>query len=324
MTNLQCVFFQKEPVKKTRRLHSNCKAHCAIFCTRSEVVDNNHHQRSGTGSSRAPGRSKMQLVNRIIEAVNLPLSPKYLRVTAILIAIYKVLTAHVFLFVMLLGLAHAEEMSTILQMSIADQKDGEYIWTTSEQEESINEWRFKSAEKLASVTLCVLYIGTTVATIYVLSCLGLLIGTLRNRHEFFIPWMVVDFFGTLAIGSVVLACGCNDSTYQYVAEWEYWGFCTIMFIFNATVWCVIRLFYKNLVHMTKLREVAIVAIPCPAAVPPTANGACTNTTTNTSTTTNTGKCPNGIPHHYRKENMHLSDGGLKHILFDANEANYLV
>ena len=46
-----------------------------------------------------------------------------------------------------------------------------------------------------------------------------------------------------------------------------------MFIFNATVWCVIRLFYKNLVHMTKLREVAIVAIPCPAAVPPTANGA---------------------------------------------------
>uniref|UniRef100_A0A182PRH8 Uncharacterized protein n=1 Tax=Anopheles epiroticus TaxID=199890 RepID=A0A182PRH8_9DIPT len=256
----------------------------------------------------------MQLVNRIIEAINLPLTPKYLRVTVILIAIYKVLTAHVFLFVMLLGLAHAEEMSTILQMSIADQKDSEYIWTTSEHEESINEWRFKSAEKLASVTLCVLYIGTTVATIYVLSCLGLLIGTLRNRHEFFIPWMVVDFFGTLAITSLVLACGCNDSTYQYVTEWEYWLFCTTMFIFNATVWCVIRMFYKNLVHMTKLREVAIVAIPCPAAP---AAGAGENGGVGP-------KCPNGIPHHYRKENMHLSDGGLKHILFDANEANYLV
>lgn len=69
------------------------------------------------------------------------------------------LTAHVFLFVMLLGLAHAEEMSTILQMSIADQKDGEYIWTTSEQEESINEWRFKSAEKLASGRLSVFFLG---------------------------------------------------------------------------------------------------------------------------------------------------------------------
>uniref|UniRef100_A0A182YAS6 Uncharacterized protein n=1 Tax=Anopheles stephensi TaxID=30069 RepID=A0A182YAS6_ANOST len=254
----------------------------------------------------------MYVINRVVETIMMPLSPKYLRVTAILIAIYKVLTAHVFLFVMLLGLAHAEEMSTILQMSIADQKDSEYIWTTSEQEESINEWRFKSAEKLASVTLCMLYIGTTVATIYVLSCLGLLIGTLRNRHEFFIPWMVVDFLGTLAIGSVVLACGCNESTYQYVTKWEYWGFCAIMVIFNVTVWTVIRQFYKNLVHMTKLREVAIVAIPCPAA--PTATGA----------TSAKGKSGTTVPYHYRKENMHLSDGGLKHILFDANEANYLV
>ncbi|XP_049288361.1 uncharacterized protein LOC125766433 [Anopheles funestus] len=260
----------------------------------------------------------MYVINRVIEAINMPLSPKYLRVTAILIAIYKVLTAHVFLFVMLLGLAHAEEMSTILQMSIAEQKC-EFFSMTDEQGEMVNEWRFRSAEKLASATLCILYIGTTVATIYVLSCLGLLIGTLRNRHEFFIPWMVVDFFGTLAIGSVVLACGCNDSTFKYVAKWEYWGFCMIMIIFNVTVWGVIRLFYKNLVHMTKLREVAIVAIPCPAAP--------------ASTGTDTANCPsskgkNGLPvappYHYRKENMHLSDGGLKHILFDANEANYLV
>uniref|UniRef100_A0A182SRG1 Uncharacterized protein n=1 Tax=Anopheles maculatus TaxID=74869 RepID=A0A182SRG1_9DIPT len=286
----------------------------------------------------------MYVVNRVIETIMMPLSPKYLRVTAILIAIYKVLTAHVFLFVMLLGLAHAEEMSTILQMSIADQKDSEYIWTTSEQEESINEWRFKSAERLASgkirvvktrrqpfmcyakrdgfsfaVTLCMLYIGTTVATIYVLSCLGLLIGTLRNRHEFFIPWMVVNFFGTLAIGSVVLACGCNESTYQYVAKWEYWGFCAIMIIFNVTVWGVIRQFYKNLVHMTKLREVAIVAIPCPAA--PASTGTDSGTCASSKCKTGTPVPP---PYHYRKENMHLSDGGLKHILFDANEANYLV
>uniref|UniRef100_A0A182LS20 Uncharacterized protein n=1 Tax=Anopheles culicifacies TaxID=139723 RepID=A0A182LS20_9DIPT len=260
----------------------------------------------------------MNIINRVIETMSVPLAPKYLRVTAILIAIYKVLTAHVFLFVMLLGLAHAEEMSTILQMSIAEQ-ECEYYATTNEQGESINGWRFRSAEKLASVTLCILYIGTTVATIYVLSCLGLLIGTLRNRHEFFVPWMVVDFLGTLAIGSIVMACGCNDSTYQYVAKWEYWGFCFVMFVFNGTVWGVIRLFYKNLVHMTKLREVAIVAIPCPAAPP--ANGTEKGTCP-------ASKCKNGLaappPYHYRKENMHLSDGGLKHILFDANEANYLV
>ncbi|XP_058115939.1 uncharacterized protein LOC131288311 [Anopheles ziemanni] len=258
----------------------------------------------------------MYFIDRIIEIVTVPVSPKYLRVSAILIAIYKVLVAHVLLFVMLLGLAHAEEMSTILQMSIADQKDSEYIWTTSEQEESINEWRFKSAEKLASVTLCMLYIGTTLATIYVLSCLGLLIGTLRNRHEFFIPWMVVDFFGTLVSASIMLAVAYNKSTYCFVSKWQYWAFCAVTTAFNVIIWLVIRTFYKNLVHMTKLREVAIVAIPCPA---------------NTPGATVRCKSSNGLagpspppPYHNRKENMHLSDGGLKHVLFDANEANYLV
>ncbi|XP_049531699.1 uncharacterized protein LOC125949054 [Anopheles darlingi] len=257
----------------------------------------------------------MYLINRVRDIVTVPVSPKYLRISAILIAIYKVLVAHVLLFVMLLGLAHAEEMSTILQMSIADQKDSEYIWTTSEQEEAINEWRFKSAEKLASVTLCMLYIGTTLATIYVLSCLGLLIGTLRNRHEFFIPWMVVDFFGTLVSASIMLAVAYNKSTYQFVSKWQYWAFCAVTTAFNIVIWLVIRMFYKNLVHMTKLREVAIVAIPCPATSLPPSTGAVSS------------KTANGLarpPYHYRRENMHLSDGGLKHILFDANEANYLV
>ncbi|XP_058059339.1 uncharacterized protein LOC131210151 [Anopheles bellator] len=260
----------------------------------------------------------MYYVNRIREIVTTPVSPKYLRVSAILIAIYKVLVAHVLLFVTLLGLAHAEEMSTILQMSIADQKDSEYIWTTSEQEESINEWRFKSAEKLASVTLCMLYIATTMATIYVLSCLGLLIGTLRNRHEFFIPWMVVDFFGTLVSASIMLAVAYNKSAFCFVAKWQYWAFCAVSTAFNIVVWLIIRMFYKNLVHMTKLREVAIVAIPCPVANVPLAaahDGAVC------SKTANAVAIP---PYHYRRENMHLSDGGLKHILFDANEANYLV
>ncbi|XP_053679776.1 uncharacterized protein LOC128730722 [Anopheles nili] len=256
----------------------------------------------------------MYIIDRIREFGALPVSPKYLRVTAILIAIYKVLVAHVFLFVMLLGLAHAEEMSTILQMSIADQKDAECIWTTDEQGESINAWRFKSAEKLTSVTLCMLYIGTTLATIYVLSCLGLLIGTLRNRHEFFIPWMVVDFFVTVATGSIVMATGYNQTSWeQYITSWQYWGFCGVMVAFNTVIWMVIRTFYKNLAHMTKLREVAIVAIPCPAAP--------LNASTPGRGSTGGLAAP---PYHFRKENMHLSDGGLKHILFDANEANYLV
>lgn len=69
-----------------------------------------------------------------------------------------------------------------------------------------------------------LYVGTTLATIYVLSCLGLLIGTLRNRHEFFIPWMVVDFFGTLISASVMIAVGYNKVAYYGIGQWQYCEF----------------------------------------------------------------------------------------------------
>ncbi|XP_058451418.1 uncharacterized protein LOC131430435 [Malaya genurostris] len=244
----------------------------------------------------------MHLINKIRDIVMVPVTPKYLRISTILIAIYKVLIAHILLFIMLLGLAHAEEMSAILGADIADQKEREeYIFLpTNARGETMNQLRFKSAANLASVTLCMLYIGTTLATIYVFSCLGLLIGTLRNRHEFFIPWMVVDLFGTLISASIMIAVGYNKVAYCVIGKWQYWGFCVVMIAFNLVIWMVVRMFYKNLAHMTKLREVAVVAIPCPSP----------------------GSKP--VPYHYRKENMHLSDGGLKHILFDANEANYLV
>ncbi|KAL1380065.1 hypothetical protein pipiens_014474 [Culex pipiens pipiens] len=258
----------------------------------------------------------MRLIDKVRQMVLVPVSPKYLRISSILIAIYKVLVAHVLLFIMLLGLAHAEEMSTILGADIADQKEREeYVYIpTNAKGETMNQMRFKSAANLASVTLCMLYIGTTLATIYVLSCLGLLIGTLRNRHEFFIPWMVVDFFGTLISASVMIAVGYNKMAYCVIGKWQYWGFCAVMVAFNVVVWLVVRMFYKNLVHMTKLREVAVVAIPYPS--PGTAAGA---------TAANGGKNPSSaVPYHYRRENMHLSDGGLKHMLLDSNEANYLV
>ncbi|XP_055544264.1 uncharacterized protein LOC129729597 [Wyeomyia smithii] len=244
----------------------------------------------------------MHLFDKVREIVMVPVSPKYLRISTILIAIYKVLVAHILLFIMLLGLAHAEEMTAILGADIADQKEREeYVYLpTNAKGETMNQLRFKSAANLASVTFCMLYIGTTLATIYVVSCLGLLVGTLRNRHEFFIPWMVVDFFGTLVAASIMIAVGYNKMTYCVIGKWQYWGFCAVMTAFNLVIWMVVRMFYKNLVLMTKMREIAVVAIPCPS--PGTKQ----------------------VPYHYRKENMHLSDGGLKHILFDSNEANYLV
>lgn len=55
------------------------------------------------------------------------------------------------MFVMLLGLVHAEEMTTILTADIADQKEREeYIFIpTLSTGESLNTVRFKSASHLA-------------------------------------------------------------------------------------------------------------------------------------------------------------------------------
>jgi hypothetical protein len=109
-----------------------------------------------------------------------------------------------------------------------------------------------------------LYIATTLATIYVLCCLGLLVGTLRNRHEFFVPWLVVDFFGTVISVSLMIGAANKDLGFCLNEKWEYWGFCVISTAFNLIIWYVVKLFYNNLQHMTKLREVAVVAIPCPS------------------------------------------------------------
>lgn len=53
---------------------------------------------------------------------------------------------------MLLGLAHAEEMSAILGADIADQKEREeYVYIpTNAKGETMNQLRFKSAASLAS------------------------------------------------------------------------------------------------------------------------------------------------------------------------------
>lgn len=117
---------------------------------------------------------------------------------------------------MLLSLSHAEEMTTILGADIEDQRERqEYLdLPTNSKGESLNQIRFNTASHLASVTLIMLYIGTAVASIYLLSCLGLLIGTVKNRSELLLPWLVLDLIGALLVVSVAIV-GSNDQIFQY-------------------------------------------------------------------------------------------------------------
>lgn len=124
--------------------------------------------------------------------------------------------AHVVMFVMLLGLAHAEEMSNLLQADIADLKEKEWfeLMPTNSRGETLNSIRFNEASHLASAILIILYVGTGVSTVYLISCLGLLIGTLRNKPELMLPWLVLDLIGAFLLIAVAIAAS-NEAIVNY-------------------------------------------------------------------------------------------------------------
>lgn len=214
-----------------------------------------------------------------------------------MISIYQVLVAHVVLFVMLLGLAHAEEMKTILGIEIADQKEREdyYEVVTNAKGESLNQIRFKSATSLATFTSSILYVGTTIASINLFSSLGLFIGVFKNRMEFMLPWLILDFIGIFLLVAIMITVS-EESFVCYVGgPLQYWFFCTGFVLFDILIWLTVFNFYISLREMRKLTEIATVAIPCPP--------------------------PGAIPFQYRRENMYLGSGNYKHVLADC-DPNY--
>lgn len=90
---------------------------------------------------------------------------------------------------MLLGLAHAEQMKTMLAMDIEDQKDNGFY----DMSPFRNQLRLRTASQLVSVTEMLLYILTAVSSVYLLSTIALFAGIFKNRSEFVLPWLVVEF-----------------------------------------------------------------------------------------------------------------------------------
>lgn len=140
-----------------------------------------------------------------------------------LIEFYFQLVAHVILFVMLMGLAHAEEMRTILGIDIADQKEREdyYEVVTNAKGESLNQIRFKSASHLASFTLLILYIGTVVASVNLFSSLGLFIGVFKNKTELMLPWLVLDMLGVVIILAIMIFVANGTFVCFVGGQWQY-------------------------------------------------------------------------------------------------------
>lgn len=235
---------------------------------------------------------QMGFWRRAIDTLLAPISPKNLRLSAILIAIYQLLVAHVMLFIVLLGLAHAEQMKNMLALDIEDQKEyGFYDLTPFP-----NQMRLKTASQLVSVTEVLLYILTAISSVYLLSCLALFAGVFKNRSEFILPWLVVEFI--FIIMTMVATFWCQNEKFVSLigGKFQYFSICFGFILFDSIIWYITHSFYQSLRQMNKLTEIATVAIPCPP--------------------------PGSIPFHFRRENMYLGSNGYKHILSEAPDGNY--
>lgn len=138
---------------------------------------------------------------------------------------YSQLIAHVIMFVMLLGLINAEKAQKLLMEDIDDQKEMEdyyYYPAVNNKGETLDIVRLNSATKLAASTILKLTIGTAIATVYLLVCLGLFAGVIKNRSHFIIPWMIFDVVISLVINSVLVIIGTNMLYERFaISEWMY-------------------------------------------------------------------------------------------------------
>lgn len=129
------------------------------------------------------------------------------------------------MFVMLLGLINAEKAQKLLMEDIDDQKEMEdyyYYPAVNNKGETLDIVRLNSATKLASSTIFKLTIGTTIATIYLLVCLCLFAGVIKNRSNFIIPWMIFDVIISLVINSVLVIIGTNMLFERFaISGWMY-------------------------------------------------------------------------------------------------------
>lgn len=129
---------------------------------------------------------------------------------------------------MLLGLINAEKAQKLLQDDIVDQQEMEdyyYYPAVNNKGETLDIVRLNSATKLASSTIVKLTIGTTIATVYLLVCLGLFAGIIKNRSNMIIPWMIFDVLMSLVINSVLVLVG-SKYLYEYfsISNWQYCKF----------------------------------------------------------------------------------------------------
>ncbi|EDW68900.1 uncharacterized protein Fie [Drosophila virilis] len=216
-----------------------------------------------------------------------PISPRNLRTTALLTSIYQMLIAHAILFMVMLCLSHAEQMRHLLDLDILDQKDSGFYNMSPFH----NDMRLKTAAQLADATENALYVLAGITIAYALSTVSLFFGVFKNKPGLIIPWLVFEFLGLIALAVFVFMLKDTKLTMIFGGQDSYFIICYTLICIDGIKWYVMHSFYQSLRTMNKLREIATVAIPCPA--------------------------PGAVPYQFRKEHMYLGSNGYKHILTES-------
>jgi hypothetical protein len=220
---------------------------------------------------------------------------------------------------MLLGLINAEKAQKLLMEDIEDQKEMEdyyYYPAVNNRGDTLDIVRLNSATKLASSTVFKLTVGTAIAVVYLLVCLGLFAGVVKNRANFIVPWMIFDVIVSLINNSILVIIGTSMLYERFdISEWLYCklkllpilsiknycyrfvpgSFCIVYTIVDLCTWFVVFNYYSIIKQMSKLREEAVIKCPAPIVT----------------------------PYPYYRDSMFESDNGLRHTLFEPDQLDYV-
>ncbi|XP_065360886.1 uncharacterized protein Fie [Calliphora vicina] len=240
-----------------------------------------------------PEQIRPGYLERILEILKSPIRPKHIRLSAVLICINQFLIANILLFIVILAYIHIEEANSRAIADMEDQRDNAYY---SLPDLILNRIRFHFANDVTMTSRVFAFSLVCCSAVYLLSAIGLLIGIYKSREEFVLIWLIlqVAFF----IGGIVFSVWISDGKLveHTVGKLFFFIMSATVLVCDATMWYIIYCFYHSIRLMNKLREIATVAIPCPA--------------------------PGTVPFHFRRENMYLGSNGYKHILTEAPDGNY--
>ncbi|KAL1131124.1 hypothetical protein AAG570_012361 [Ranatra chinensis] len=180
-----------------------------------------------------------------------------LRQGTMLIGLLVLLLSAFCLFLLLLGSAHAHEMTSLLEADLEDSMHREGFLLTEERSKHFesstnpqNDLMFHRAQHLAVLVIVWLYLGVALATIHLVFCILLLYGTIMRIRQLLLPWMCITMFGLILCSAGMVVSMYLAEGYEFVAIFI---FASFFILIGFYFWLVV---YSHYVEMCTLKATA--------------------------------------------------------------------